>query len=495
MSFKNLGLSGKLLKAVDAQGYTTPTEIQEQAIPAILEGKDLMGCAQTGTGKTAAFAMPTLDRLSKNETKVTGRGRKIRALVLAPTRELAVQIGDSFRVYGRYTKLRRTIIFGGVSQNHQVRDLNNGVDIVVATPGRLIDLINQKHVDLSHVETLILDEADRMLDMGFIHDLRKIIACVPTSRQTLLFSATIEREVRHLASQWLSHPVDLQLTPDTMTVDKIKQSVYFVEQRQKMRLLADWMREASWKRMLVFTRTKHGADKVAKRLQQAGYDADALHSNKSQNQRQRILERFKSPKSLVLVATDIAARGLDINEVSHVVNFDIPIEAENYVHRIGRTGRAGADGIAISFCNNDERSRLRAIERMIQQSVAVEEGRPALFLAQPKSIEDESESNRPPRRNRRQSSRSESKDDSRSKSGSSRGSRPYSKSKSDGDSRDGKPRFKSKFKSKSKTVSSKAKPKSNSSVAASATPTASAAKPKKKRLGRRERAAKRLAIK
>ncbi len=504
MNFQKLGLSDQLLKAVDAQGYTCPTEIQASAIPSILEGRDLLGCAQTGTGKTAAFALPTLDRLSQKECKVNGRGRKVRALALAPTRELAIQISESFNIYGRYASLRQTVIYGGVSQNPQVRDLNRGVDIIVATPGRLIDLMQQKLVDLSQVEVLILDEADRMLDMGFIPDLRRIVAKVPKSRQTLLFSATIPPSIRGLASEWLRDPVDARVESDTMTVDKIEQSVYFVEQKQKLPLLTNWMGEKAWKRMLVFTRTKHGADKVAKRLQRAGYEADSIHSNKSQNARKRILDRFKSPKSLVLVATDIAARGLDVDQVSHVVNFDMPVEAENYVHRIGRTGRAGASGVAISFCNSEERSRLRAIERMIQQSLAVAEGHPMSFIAQPKTSESDSQSQRPSSRNRGQR-RSASQEGARSNAKPKRGSRPYSKSKSDGNSKDDKPRykaksdgnskddkpkFKAKFKSKPKTGSkSKSESKQTSTVGETKP------KKKKKRLGRRERAQKRLAMK
>jgi ATP-dependent RNA helicase RhlE len=373
MKFEDLGLAEPLLRAVCDQKYETTTKIQAAAIPPILEGRDLLGCAQTGTGKTAAFALPTLQRLSRKECRVNGRGRKIRALVLAPTRELALQICESFQVYGRHTKIRQTVIFGGVGQGNQVRALNAGVDVLIATPGRLIDLMQQGYVDLSHVEVLVLDEADRMLDMGFIHDLRRIVSRVPDERQTLLFSATMPPAIRTLADEWLSDPVDVRVAAGASSADKIQQSVFFVDQASKMQLLTHWLQQTPWTRALVFTRTKHGADKVAKSLMRSGIDADAFHSNKSQSARQRVLQRFKSPQPLVLVATDIAARGLDIDHISHVVNFDLPVDVESYVHRIGRTGRAGAAGVAVSFCARGERSCLQAIQRVTKQQLAVEE--------------------------------------------------------------------------------------------------------------------------
>jgi len=372
MKFEDLGLAEPLLRAVRTQGYTTTTKIQAAAIPPVLEGRDVLGCAQTGTGKTAAFALPTLQRLGKVECRVNGRGRKIRCLVLSPTRELALQNCESFETYGRHTKLRQTVIYGGVGQSPQVRALNAGVDILIATPGRLLDLMQQGYVDLSHVEVLILDEADRMLDMGFIHDLRRIIAKVPRKRQTLLFSATMPPEIRSLADQWLIDPIEVRVAPPSSTADKIQQSVFFIDQSQKMRLLTHWLQETPWTRTLVFTRTKHGADKVAKWLVKAGIEADAFHSNKSQSARQRVLLRFKAPRPLVLVATDIAARGLDIDDVSHVINFDLPVDADSYIHRIGRTGRAGAAGVAVSFCGNDERSYLKAIQLGTRQTLAIE---------------------------------------------------------------------------------------------------------------------------
>jgi ATP-dependent RNA helicase RhlE len=372
MKFEELGLAEPLLRAVRALGYPTTTKIQAAAIPPIMEGRDVLGCAQTGTGKTAAFALPTLQRLRQKECRVNGRGRKIRTLVLAPTRELALQICESFRAYGRYTTVRQAVVYGGVGQSPQVRALNDGIDVLIATPGRLLDLMQQGFVDLSHVEVLILDEADRMLDMGFIHDLRRIVAKVPPRRQTLLFSATLPAEIRTLADQWLNDPVDVRVAHASVPLETIRQSVFFVDQKQKLQLLTHWLLGTAWTRTLVFTRTKHAADKVAKSLLKAGIEADAFHSNKSQSARQRVLLRFKAAKPLVLVATDIAARGLDVHGVSHVVNFDLPADADNYIHRIGRTGRAGASGVAVSFCDRDERSNLQAIQRLTRQTLTVE---------------------------------------------------------------------------------------------------------------------------
>ena len=371
MRFEDLGLAEPLLRAVRARGTPPPPKFR---LPPFRRSSKGATCwaAQTGTGKTAAFALPTLERLGRSECRVNGRGRKIRTLVLAPTRELALQICESFQTYGRHTAVRQAAIYGGVGQSPQVRALNQGVDVLIATPGRLLDLMQQGFVDLSHVEVLILDEADRMLDMGFIHDLRRIIEKVPRRRQTLLFSATLPPAIRALADQWLTDPVDVRVAPASVTVDTIRQSVFFVARTQKLQLLTQWLRETPWTRTLVFTRTKHGADKVAKSLMKAGIQADAFHSNKSQSARQRVLLRFKSPQPLVLVATDIAARGLDIDDVSHVVNFDLPADADSYIHRIGRTGRAGAAGVAVSFCDHGERSSLQAIQRVTRQTLPVE---------------------------------------------------------------------------------------------------------------------------
>jgi ATP-dependent RNA helicase RhlE len=367
MSFASLELSAKLLDAVRHEGYEVATPIQKEAIPPILAGCDLLGCAQTGTGKTAAFALPTLQLLS--QASVPPRGRRIRCLVLAPTRELASQIAESFRTYGRFTNLRQTVIYGGVGQSPQVKALQYGADIVVATPGRLLDLMNQGYVDLRHVEILILDEADQMFDMGFIHDLRRIVAKVPRERQTLLFSATMPHEIRQLAELWLTNPVSVSVVPQGTTVERVEQSVYFVEKRKKPDLLIHYLKEQSATRTLVFMKTKHGADKLVKILAQRGLRAEAIHGNKSQAQRQRALAEFKSERLPVLVATDIAARGLDIDDVSHVVNFDLPMTPESYVHRIGRTARAGAEGTAVTFCDREELSMLREIEQLTRQRI------------------------------------------------------------------------------------------------------------------------------
>ena len=374
MSFAELELSENLLRAVREEGYEIATPIQREAIPPILAGNDLLGCAQTGTGKTAAFALPTLQRLLAGGQSGRERGRPIRTLVLAPTRELAAQIGESFRGYGRFTGLRHTVVFGGVGQMPQVRAIQHGVDVLVATPGRLLDLMNQGFVRLDRVEILILDEADQMLDMGFIHDLRRIVARVPRERQTLLFSATMPEEIRRLANQWLTDPVEVRVAPQATPAERVTQSVYFVEKQAKPQLLARYLREARVTRTLVFTRTKHGADKLVRALTEHGFRAAAIHGNKSQSVRQQVLARFKSEHPPVLVATDIAARGLDIDSVSHVVNYDLPLTPEIYVHRIGRTARAGADGIAITLCPRDERGMLREIERLTRQRLSIAGG-------------------------------------------------------------------------------------------------------------------------
>jgi ATP-dependent RNA helicase RhlE len=384
MSFENLGLSDPLLRAVRAAGYHTATRIQAQAIPTVLDGRDLIGCAQTGTGKTAAFALPTLQRLSAaaghpREARSDGRHghrRAIRCLILAPTRELAAQIAASFSVYGRFTGLRCTVVYGGVNQRPQVRALQAEVDILVATPGRLLDLMNQGYVDLTRVTVLILDEADQMLDMGFLPDLRRIVAAVPRRRQTLMFSATMPDEIRQLAAHWLHEPKFVQADPVATPAPQVKQSVYLVESRNKPQLLAHLLQITPVTRTLVFARTKHGADKIVKLLVRSGIRAVAIHGNKSQNTRTRTLEQFKSHQPPVLVATDIAARGLDVKDISHVINYELPEVPEIYVHRIGRTGRAGAAGIALSFCSRDERCRLQLIERLTRQTILVEHDHP-----------------------------------------------------------------------------------------------------------------------
>lgn len=366
MQFNDLKLIEPLLRAVRSEGYTTPSPIQVQAIPFVLEGRDLIGCAQTGTGKTAAFALPILQRLAEASNRRNGA---IRVLVLSPTRELAAQIGESFATYGRYLKMRHVVIYGGVGQNPQVQSLRRGADILVATPGRLLDLMNQGYVELHNIETLVLDEADRMLDMGFIHDVRRVIAQVPSKRQTLLFSATMPQAIQELADQILSNPARVSVVPQATTVETIDQSVFFVDKKNKRALLEHLLSDAAIRRVLVFTRTKHGANKLAEQLTRSRFHAEAIHGNKSQSAREKALANFKAGRIRVLVATDLAARGIDVDDVTHVINFDLPNEPESYVHRIGRTARAGASGVAYSFCDVEERKFLRDIERVIRLRV------------------------------------------------------------------------------------------------------------------------------
>ena len=362
--FESLGVGGKLRRALKDVGYTQPTPIQSQAIPQLLRGKDLLGIAQTGTGKTAAFALPLLQRL--DEENSPARPRRPRALILAPTRELALQIHEELDRFGRYMGLRQAFIFGGVSQNPQVRALAKGLDVVVATPGRLLDLAAQRHIDLSEVSVLVLDEADRLLDMGFVRDVKRIVAQTPKTRQSLLFSATMPNEVARLAREILDDPVRVDVSPKQVTVKEIDQRVVMVGTGDKQRMLEHLLRGDEVSRAIVFTRTKHGANKVARKLEKAGIGAEAIHGNKSQNARQRALRSFKNGDAWVLVATDIAARGIDIDAVSHVFNYELPHEPESYVHRIGRTGRAGATGAAWSLVDPSERNRLRAVQKLIR---------------------------------------------------------------------------------------------------------------------------------
>jgi ATP-dependent RNA helicase RhlE len=372
MHFSNLGLSSPILRAVEQEGYSTPTPIQDQTIPHVLAGRDVLAVAQTGTGKTAAFALPILHRLSAAPADKSQRGpRPARVLVLSPTRELAVQIGESFATYGRETVLRHVTVYGGVSQFHQAKAIARGVDIIVATPGRLIDLMEQGIVNLGGIEVLVLDEADRMLDMGFIEPIRRIAAATPKARQTLLFSATMPKAVASLAHSLLRDPVKVTVAPVASTAQLIDQGVYMVNRHGKQQLLEHLLQGDGVSRALVFTRTKHGADKVGKRLGRAGVRAETIHGDKAQNHRQRALARFTSGAARVLVATDVAARGLDVEGISHVFNFDMPVEPEAYVHRIGRTGRAGATGIALSFCDREERDTLRDIERLTGKKIEV----------------------------------------------------------------------------------------------------------------------------
>jgi ATP-dependent RNA helicase RhlE len=368
-SFTELKLNEALLKAIAAEGYDKPTPIQARAIPPLMEGKDLLGIAQTGTGKTAAFALPILDRLAKHAER-TPKGT-CRALILSPTRELAAQIGESFKTYGKHLKLSRAVVFGGTSLGKQMEILRGGVDVLVATPGRLVDLIERKAVTLAKVEVFVLDEVDQMLDLGFIHAIRKITGMLPKSRQNLFFSATMPKEIANLAAGLLHDPVRVEVAPVATTAERVNQSVIHVEQGNKPKLLNALLEDNNMTRTLVFTRTKHGADKVVKSLASANYTAAAIHGNKSQPNREKALAGFKAGKILVLVATDIAARGIDVDGVSHVINFDLPHVPESYVHRIGRTARAGAEGVAIAFCAGDERSLLRDIEKTIRQSIPV----------------------------------------------------------------------------------------------------------------------------
>ena len=390
MTFQELQLLPQLLRAVENMGYEAPSPIQAAAIPPVRDGRDLIGCAQTGTGKTAAFAIPILQRLSG---RVTKSHRPIRALILTPTRELALQIKENFDLYGKYLSVRNTVIFGGVGQGPQVEALEKGVDVLVATPGRLNDLCNQGHIDLTGIETFVLDEADRMLDMGFIHDVKKVIARLPKQRQTLLFSATMPQEIAELSKTILVDPVRVEVTPQSSTVEAIDQRLYKVDKANKKHLLQYILQDSALDSVLVFTNTKHGADRVVKELGRSGIAAMAIHGNKGQTARVKALESFKSGEIRVLVATDIAARGIDVNELGCVINYELPNVPETYVHRIGRTGRAGRSGIAISFCNFDELAYLKDIEKLIGKKVPVAEDHPwpmEIFEATPKAV-------RPPR--------------------------------------------------------------------------------------------------
>ncbi len=368
MSFETLNLIEPILKALKTEGYTSPTPIQEQSIPVVLGRKDLLGCAQTGTGKTAAFAIPILQILQQE--KAAG-SHHIKALVLTPTRELAIQIDESFAAYGRYLGLKHLVVFGGVSQHAQTTALRNGVDILIATPGRLLDLVDQGFISLQRISLFVLDEADRMLDMGFIHDVKKIIAMLPAKKQTLFFSATMPQEISKLSESILRNPVKVAITPVSTTAEKVTQGLYFVDRNDKRSLLLHLLKGNNIQNALVFTRTKHGADKVVKELKRANIEAEAIHGNKSQSARQRALMLFKTGRIRVLVATDIAARGIDVEDLSHVINFELPNIPETYVHRIGRTGRAGASGIALSFCDNEEREFLRDINKLISPAIPV----------------------------------------------------------------------------------------------------------------------------
>ena len=409
MTFKDLGLVDPLLKALTAEGYTHPTPIQEQSIPILLRGADLLGCAQTGTGKTAAFAIPILQHLYLDKEEQYRGKRKIKALIVTPTRELAIQIADSFSAYGKFTDITNTVIFGGVKQGRQVTALKQGVDILVATPGRLLDLIGQGFISLRNIEYFVLDEADHMLDMGFIHSIRKIIERLPNKRQSLFFSATMPPKILNLSKKILGTPEKVTIRPKQATAEKVEQAVYFISKKNKIKLLIHLLEKDPESSVLVFSRTKHGANKIVKLLGRANIGADAIHGNKSQNARQKALGKFKDGVIKVLIATDIAARGIDVDDLSLVVNYDLPNVPETYVHRIGRTGRARASGVALSFCNAEEKAYLRDIQKLINQTIPVINEHP--FSGE--SIEDapseerrpqQHRGRRPPRRNNRSGS-------------------------------------------------------------------------------------------
>ncbi len=429
MTFKELEIIEPILKALSANGYTHPTPIQEQSIPILLQGKDLLGCAQTGTGKTAAFAIPILQHLYNRQETKSGR-RKIRALVVTPTRELALQIAESFTTYGKHTGIKNTVIFGGVKQLSQTQALRRGVDILVATPGRLLDLIDQGFISLKDVEYSVLDEADHMLDMGFIHDIKKIIAKLPKNRQSLFFSATMPPDIISLSHKILGDPEKVTIAPEKTTAEKVDQTLYFVGKKSKTKLLIHLLEWEDVDSVLVFSRTKHGADRIVKLLSKADIKAAAIHGNKSQNQRQKALEDFKKGKVKILIATDIAARGIDIDELSYVFNYDLPSVPETYVHRIGRTGRAGLSGKSISFCEGDEAAYLRDIQKLIGKTIKVIEDHPFVEVGL-----DENTKKRPAKAKSQQKKPWRSKSDNRGGNRDNRGGNNKRKSYRKSDSR------------------------------------------------------------
>jgi ATP-dependent RNA helicase RhlE len=399
LNFEQLGLIEPLLKALKKEGYTHPTPIQEQSIPIVLKGQDLLGLAQTGTGKTAAFVLPILQRLLENNYESKGY-KHIRALILTPTRELASQIGDSITAYGKHTGLKHEVIFGGVSQHAQTIALRYGTDILVATPGRLLDLMNQDYIHLDYLEHFILDEADRMLDMGFIHDVKRIVRELPQEKQTLFFSATMPAQIAELTRNLLRNPARVEVTPVSTTAEKVEQAIYFVNKKDKPSLLVHLLNEANIKRTLVFTKTKHGADRISRDLNKLNLRADAIHGDKTQGARERALLNFKTGKLRVLVATDIAARGIDVDDLTHVINFDLPNVPETYVHRIGRTGRAGTSGMALSFCDHEERAYLKDITKLIKLSIPVIDEHPfkGPLIEQSPSVATQNRNKRPTNR-------------------------------------------------------------------------------------------------
>ena len=423
MSFKSLGLSNALLKAISKKGYTTPSPIQQKAIPLVLEGKDVLASAQTGSGKTAGFALPILNLLNSEPPL---RRRPVRALILTPTRELAAQVLAEFKEYGEYTDLRSTVIFGGVGANPQIRALRNGVDILVATPGRLLDLQSQGALSLAKVEILVLDEADRMLDMGFLRDIKKVLALLPSRRQNLLFSATFSKEIKRLANDFLHHPVLVEATPENTTVERINQTVVRVDKTKKTELIIKLISEGNWQQVLVFTRTKHGANRLSQKMEKAGITSAAIHGNKSQGARTKALAGFKAGKVRVLVATDIAARGLDIPLLPHVINFELPNVSEDYVHRIGRTGRAGASGEALSLVSLDEVGYLKDIEKLIGERLEAKilpDYKPTETMADVKAAEEEKKKQKAQRHSRSRNTGTKKNPHAKSRNDRSRGRR------------------------------------------------------------------------
>lgn len=413
MTFKQLGLVEPILRALEDQGYEQPTPIQEQAIPILLKGKDLLGCAQTGTGKTAAFSIPIVQDLFQNPQS-KGK-RTIKTLVVTPTRELAIQIGENFSAYSNYTNIKNTVIYGGVKQTSQVYALHQGVDVLVATPGRLLDLINQKYISLSNIEHFVLDEADQMLDMGFIHDIKKLLKLLPSKRQSLFFSATMPKAIVELSNQILGNPERVTIAPEKTTAEKVEQRIYHVNKKNKTDLLISLLNNELDEATLVFSRTKHGANKIVKQLDKAGIKSAAIHGNKSQAARQRALGAFKEGKLKALIATDIAARGIDIDELSYVVNYDLPNVPESYVHRIGRTGRAGASGLAVSFCMLEERPYLKDIEKLIKTSIPVVEDHDFEFKMEDAAEPSHKKQNKPRPKNKRNNQKSNSNRNNRSR--------------------------------------------------------------------------------
>lgn len=419
-NFESLGLSKKLLEAIESEGYTTPTPVQEQSIPPLLAGRDVLGVAQTGTGKTAAFALPVLQIMSR--TKTQGK-RHIKALILSPTRELAAQIGERFSVYGENLDIRHKVIFGGVNQNPQVRALQKGIDVLVATPGRLLDLINQGHIDITRVEFFVLDEADRMLDMGFIRDIKKVLKLLPKRRQNLLFSATMPKSIADLAGSFLHNAIMIDVSPKEITVDRIKQKIMFVRKADKRRLLVNLIKEEKVRCGIVFTRTKHGANRLVKQLDQSRINAAAIHGNKSQGARTKALAGFKNGSIAILVATDIASRGIDVDGITHVFNYDLPNEPESYVHRIGRTARAGRSGIAYGFCDESESGYLVGIQQLIGHEIDTDIGHEFHFSGaipkpdqKPGKIKQKKSSNRKQNNRNKNQTKKNNKSDSKPKS-------------------------------------------------------------------------------